>query len=252
MFHRSCRTLPHPLDVAHGCSSLADPAVADLLKRFGAATSTLRSYIMFVATANSGHSLIGSLLDAHPYMIVSNEADALGWWYQALISQKRPPPRSEMFHYLYENSLKCALYSRWQHGHNYTVPHQANGLFPHGELLAIGDKKGGTTIGHLKSWEHAGILEKQWRQWEAYVALPITVIHVWWASQSSTADMYRQLVKKIVGAGNRTTAFEWNNTAFIHDPMRMIPQICQVLRVPCDGRLQRSWAAMVDPNKGKR
>ena len=249
LFHRSCKFLPPPRIVAQGCSGVVKSTVSVLLERFGAATSTLRSYIMFVATERSGHSLIGSLLDAHPSLIVANEADAIGWFQRSLASQNRPP-RSEMFRYLYENSLSCALFTRWQHDYNYTVPHQANGQFVPGELLAIGDKKGGHTVMHLTHWENQGDLEEQWRKWEAYVALPITVIHVWWADQWSTphTSHTRRLLERIVGAGNMTRAFEWNNTAFIRDPTRMIPKVCKLLRIPRDDRLQSSWAGIMNPN----
>ena len=254
LFRQSCKFLPAPLTVAQSCAAPGfAEAIGVLLERFGAATSTLRSYIMFVARGHSGHSLIGSLLDAHPSLIVANEANAMQWWagpQNGTFSPSDRPARSEMFRYLYENSLKCALFTRWQHGYNYTVPHQANGQFV-GKLLGIGDKKGGLTANLLLEWERAGQLEQHWREWEAYVALPISVIHVWWANQwySSSRRTTSRLLERIVGAGKTTTALEFNNTAFVHDPGRMIPKFCKFLRIPCDDRLKDSWAAMVDPDK---
>jgi len=37
----------------------------------------VRTYVMFVGYPRSGHSLIGSLLDAHPNVVIAHEMDAL-------------------------------------------------------------------------------------------------------------------------------------------------------------------------------
>ena len=38
---------------------------------------SVEKYCMFVGYPRSGHSLVGSLLDAHPNMIIANELNAL-------------------------------------------------------------------------------------------------------------------------------------------------------------------------------
>jgi hypothetical protein len=201
---------------------------------------------MFVATAHSGHSLIGSLLDAHPSIIVANEGDVFG-------KTSLKTPRSELFRHIYKNSLSCALFSRIQHGYNYTVPHQANGQFLPGKLLAIGDKKGGVAASELNKWIRAGTLKETWEKWEAHITLPIKVIHVWWANQWSeqTTVRNRHLVNAIVNAGNDTTAFEFNNSAFIANPASTIDQLCTFLNVPCTLATQRSWERMVNAQLSK-
>ena len=37
----------------------------------------IEKYCMFIGYPRSGHSLVGSLLDAHPYMLIAHELDAL-------------------------------------------------------------------------------------------------------------------------------------------------------------------------------
>jgi len=206
---------------------------------------------MFLASAHSGHSLIGSLLDAHDSVIVANEADALHLWeteYSHTAADRVPFMR-----HLYENSLACAMYTRWQHGYNYTVTNAANGQFMPGELRVIGDKKGGTSVNRLQSWKQHGQLADSWRAFEAFVKLPIKIIHVWW-SDSIFENRTRELMQEIVSAGNATATLEFNNTDFMKDAAKrahMMLTMCAFIGIECDEILLRKWDAMIKPNLAK-
>jgi len=72
---------------------------------------------MFVGYPRTGHSLIGSLLDAHPRIVIAHELDALEL-FQWGFSQR------QVFHLLLENSRKMAAAGRSHHGYSYGVPNQ--------------------------------------------------------------------------------------------------------------------------------
>jgi hypothetical protein len=93
----------------------------------------IQTYCMFVGYPRTGHSLIGSLLDAHPRIVIAHELDALEL-FQWGFSQR------QVFHLLLENSRKMAAAGRSHHGYSYGVPNQWQGRFE--QLQVLGDKKG--------------------------------------------------------------------------------------------------------------
>ena len=96
----------------------------------------IRTYCMFVGYPRTGHSLIGSLLDAHPNIVIAHELDAL-----RLIN--RGFSRRQIFNLLLENSRKIAASGRNHSGYSYQVPNQWQGKFE--QLQVLGDKKGATS-----------------------------------------------------------------------------------------------------------
>ncbi len=93
----------------------------------------VKSYCMFLGNERSGHSLIASLIDAHPNIIISHEVNALKYWTMRF-------SRNQIFSLLLENSSSYAARGRGESGYNYIVPNQYQGKFK--ELLVIGDKDG--------------------------------------------------------------------------------------------------------------
>lgn len=96
----------------------------------------LRTYCMFVGYPRTGHSLIGSLLDAHPRVVIGHELDALRLFQSGF---RRP----QVFHLLLENSRKMAAAGRGHSGYSYAVPDQWQGRFE--TIQVLGDKKGATS-----------------------------------------------------------------------------------------------------------
>jgi hypothetical protein len=96
----------------------------------------IRTYCIFIGYPRTGHSLIGSLLDAHPRMIIAHEMDALVFLQHGF-------SRNQVFHLLLENSKKMAAAGRRHSGYSYEVPNQWQGRFE--KLEVLGDKKGART-----------------------------------------------------------------------------------------------------------
>ncbi len=98
----------------------------------------LHTYCMFLGYPRSGHSLLGSLLDAHPEVVIAHEADALRY-VQARFS------RLQVYSIALENSQRYGR--RREIVYDYTVPRQWQGRARC--LKVIGDKKGGRSTRRL-------------------------------------------------------------------------------------------------------
>ena len=128
------------------------------------AYSEIKSFCLFVGYPRSGHSLVGSLLDAHPDIVISHEANVV-----AMV--KEGSKATEVFRTILENSVRNAMSGRQESGYSYAVPGQWQGRFR--KLTVIGDKKGGRTSLLLR--EDPSLLDK-------FVAtlngLPLKMLHV--------------------------------------------------------------------------
>lgn len=98
--------------------------------------SSVKTFCLFIGYPRSGHSIVGSLLDAHPNIIIANELDVLRHFSFGMT-------REQIFYLLLRNSRNYARKGRVQTGYNYDVPGQWQGRFS--EVQVIGDKKGGMT-----------------------------------------------------------------------------------------------------------
>ena len=97
------------------------------------AFSRVNNFVQFLSFPRSGHSLIGSLLDAHPNAIVSHELDAMGLIHKGV-------PQAPIYGLIENNSKAFTQHGRFWNGFSYKVEN-----LPHGfsdSLTVIGDKKG--------------------------------------------------------------------------------------------------------------
>lgn len=101
----------------------------------------LETFCLFIGYPRSGHTLIGSLLDAHPDAVIADELDVLRF-IQAGFS------KNQVHYLLLRNSRKAAAGGRERTGYDYRVPGQWQGRYK--KLRVIGDKMGGATALRLK------------------------------------------------------------------------------------------------------
>src|SRR5262245_5653891 len=109
--------------------------------------------IFFVGQSRSGHSLVGSLIDAHPQATVAHEIHALkhlhaGYDLAAVVRAIKL------------NAHLFAQAGRSYSGYDYAVPGQHQGCY--GDILVAGDKKGNGTTRYLR--RHPAALEAVDRQ----------------------------------------------------------------------------------------
>jgi hypothetical protein len=118
---------------------------------------------MFIGYPRSGHSLVGSLLDAHQNMVIAHELDALKYI-------KYGFSKDQIFYLILENSKKFTIKGREWTGYTYLVPNQWHSRFTN--LKVIGDKKGGRSTIILKN--KPNLLDKL----KKVINIPIKFIHV--------------------------------------------------------------------------
>ncbi len=125
--------------------------------------SKVNCFCLFIGYPRSGHSLIGSLLDAHHNVIVANELDVLKYFEYGL-------ERDQIFYLLLCNSKSYARKGRTQTNYNYNVPGQWQGRF--NGLKVIGDKKGGMTSQRIgQNFDLLNLINKN-------VKVPVKYLHV--------------------------------------------------------------------------
>jgi len=122
---------------------------------------SVRTFCMFVGYPRSGHSLVGSLIDAHPDAVVAHELDVL----RLVQAGFR---RSQVLSLIVRNAQRYG--GRREHVYNYTVPGQWQGRFR--RLEVIGDKKGGRSTRRLA--ESPALLGRLQRA----VGVPVRFVHV--------------------------------------------------------------------------
>jgi hypothetical protein len=118
----------------------------------------VETFCMFIGYPRSGHTLIGSLLDAHPNAVLADELDALKF-VQGGFSER------QIFYLSLRNSRRAAAAGRQRTGYSYHVPGQWQGRFD--RLQVIGDKMGDYSA--LRLYKHPTLFESLHRKFSAKI-----------------------------------------------------------------------------------
>ena len=136
--------------------------------------STVEKFVFFVGYSRSGHSIIASLLDAHPNIIIAHEYNLFRKW-----KGNKYQNRSFLYNELYRNSYNNAE-KGWrssmknQKGYTLAVKDSWQGSFQ--DLLVIGEKSGAVTA---QTYDNDPLLFLQTlKELRNTVQVPIRVIHI--------------------------------------------------------------------------
>ena len=164
-------TLAHRLDpvarrriplAASMLSAHVSSAVAALQHRH--LFDDVQTYVMFIGHARSGHSLVGSLLNAHPDAVIAHELDVLRyvrWRFR----------RAQIFQLIVERDAASTTPEfHANRRYDYRVSDQWQGRTRH--LKVVGDKKGGAST--RKLGEHPELLSRLQRT----VRVPVRLVQV--------------------------------------------------------------------------
>jgi hypothetical protein len=122
------------------------------------------TFCLFLGYPRSGHSLVGSLLNAHPDAVISHELDVLR--YVGLRFR-----REQLFQLILERDRAFAASGRAVGGgFDYNVPEEWQGRYR--RISVIGDKRGNSSIRRLE--KDPNLLDHLERR----VGVPVRVIHV--------------------------------------------------------------------------
>jgi hypothetical protein len=204
-------------------------------------------YCMFLGYPRSGHSLVGSLLDAHPDVVLAHELDSV-----RLI--RLGFRRDQLFALILANERSFTDSGRLWTGSDYRVPDQWQGAFR--RLRVIGDKKGGQSTRRLR--EAPERLDGLRRT----VGVPLRVVHVIRnpfdniASMSlrrdalidDVAEDYFGLcaaVEKLVArfAPEEIAAVRYET--LVEDPLLVLSDLCRFLGVETESAYLRDAASIL-------
>ena len=216
--------------------------------------NNLQSYCMFIGYPRSGHSFLGSLIDAHPNAIIAHELDTLQF-----IDNSIPFSRDQIFYLLLANSRQFAQHGRTWCGYSYEVPGQQQGKYQ--KLLLIGDKKGG--ISTIKLGENIELINKL----KAEIKLPIKTIHVIrnpfdnistiaikeGRTLQNAIDYYFKSVDINYQLKNKMDVYDVRLEKMINNPKRQLKGLCNFLNLECGAEYINACAKItkLSPNKSR-
>jgi hypothetical protein len=123
----------------------------------------MRAFLLFAGYARSGHTVLASILDAHPDAAVANELDAIGFLDAGF-------SRHQLLHMIAVNARETAAAGNEWTGYRYAVPDGCQGRFR--TPLLMGDKKAGVTTRRLAA--HPELLDRL----RTEMRVPLRIVHV--------------------------------------------------------------------------
>lgn len=195
----------------------------------------IECYCMFIGYPRSGHTLVGSLLDAHPDVVISHELDALRYLRAGF-------SREQIFSLILHKDKVFTGKGREWTGYDYAIEGLWQGRYRN--LKVIGDKKGGGSSRHLQA--KPDIIKKL----RETVQLPIKLIHIVrhpldniathkrkWSVQPSlqeAIDSYFKRVEANAKLKSEVAENEWcelSHEEFIDQPEASLTKLIEFLEV---------------------
>lgn len=233
-----------PLDLAgerKRASQLAAPVLGVL--------DEVKVYCTFIGMGHSGSSLVGSLLTAHPQMVIAHELDALRYL-QAGFS------RNQIYGLLVDRDATFTRRGRRWGKYQYNVPGQFQGRFE--RLSVLGDKKAYQST--LQLGAHPKLLGKL----RTTMQVPLRFVHVVrnpWDNITTlskrhhldlreAARRYFELSDILVGIRSRLHAgqlIEVHHEKLVDGLEVKLGEICAALGVDVDERYLKDCSTLVYP-----
>lgn len=236
---------------ARRASSLAETAFADV-----------EGFCFFIGYPRSGHTMIGSLIDAHPNAVIALELGALQY-------VRAHFDRQRLFYLLAKNAQESAAEGRPSGEYRYAVPGQWQGRHDH--IHIIGDNKAEGATLRLRACP--SLIERL----ERTARVPLRLIHVVrnpfdnittmakrWAQRASRIsglpeappdvtrafERYRILTRTVVDLkrelGDRI--WELRHEDFVADPRTRLGSLCEWLSLDPTPSYLDACAEVVWPN----
>jgi hypothetical protein len=205
----------------------------------------LETFCTFIGYPRSGHTLIGSLIDAHPNALVADELNALRF-IDAGFS------KNQVCYLMLRNSRKSAAEGREWTGYRYDVPGQWQGRFE--KLRLIGDKMGGSTALRLKF--HPSLLDSLPHVLQLKVKFihvvrnPFDIISTTHKRRTPLAhaiEIFFQRCEAVAYVKSRVPqdVFELRHDAFVAEPEKILRDLCAFLGLSADAQYCQACASIV-------
>lgn len=122
----------------------------------------IKNFCLFIGYSRSGHSILGSIIDAHKNAVIGHEVDCL-YLFQKGYS------KNQIYSAIVENSKKFNKYKRGWSGYSYHIPNSHQGKYT--KLILLGDKMGGWLSQEIKNNPQA------LNQFQKFIKLNFLYIH---------------------------------------------------------------------------
>ncbi len=208
----------------------------------------LRTFCMFVGYPRTGHTLLRTLLDAHPEMALANEVHVLGKVMSGLT-------QGQLFDTILRNNRNfgTVLRGAWA-GYEYHVPNQWGGRFT--RLRVIGDKDAGRTANTVRQRPKCLVELKR------AISLPVRFIHLMRNPYDVIATMSVKDKRPLSGSIHSFTVrcqgvarlkkevdhadiIDVRLESLISEPERILEGACRFLGVECMDDYLRDCASVV-------
>jgi Sulfotransferase family len=208
-----------------------------------------------VGYPRSGSTLIGSILNGHPEMLIAHESD--------LFRYVRPGvTRSQLFAILLERDRQFAAVGRQFNGFDYSVPGTSQGVYT--RLRVIGDKHAGRPARRIH--QNPELLDR----FRKTVRVPLRVLHINRNPYDMIAsrvrkpttvpvdegiEIYRKLgvaVDDVIGRLDPSELYEVRYEDFTADPRRRLHDICTFIGVETPTDFAEAGAALVGVGERRR
>lgn len=226
----------HPLSLATGFRSRRDFA-------------EIEAYAMFVGASRSGHSLVGSLLNAHPEVVIAHQLHALRYVAAGF-------RRLQIFGMILRTDNRYGKRGRISNKgrFHYAVPGQWQGRFT--RLRVIGDKRGASSTELLD--QRPELLERL----RSVVGVPLRIVHVvrnpfdnistmavrFRTGLPAAADRYFTLLEITASVKAATEEGEWldlRHEDMIADPATWLPRLCSFVGVTAEDDYVNDCASII-------
>ena len=194
------KSLPFDIDAIPANKKRANSEVIDSIKKF----------VFFVGYARSGHSIVGSLMDAHPHVVIAHEF----FLFKKFDELEQVPNdtcwRDNLFQTLYKKNIESTGEVRSSSAKGYTL--KVDGLWEgtyDDHIEVIGDKSGGMTTLVYQSDKQK--FKENFEKLKQNVQVPLRIIHVLRNpfDMISTSAIYatkgKALFKQLKETGNKTS-----------------------------------------------
>jgi hypothetical protein len=209
--------------------------------------ASVRTFLMFVGHPRSGHSLVGSLLDAHPNIAVSHELDVLKYVQGGY-------RRDQLLTLVLEHTRINAERGRKSWGYSYAVPGQWQGRYD--RLEVVGDKRGRKTTSRLRSQPE--LLDMTARALDMPIKLVQVVRNPYdniatmfnrdQAPMEHQIELYFQLAATVDGVASRVPPDRFERIHLedlIADAEPVLARLCAFLDVPAEPDYLAACAGIV-------
>jgi len=193
---------------------------------------TIEKFCLFIGCGRSGHSLIGSLIDAHPDMVMSDALKILRYIKQGFSAE-------QIYYLILEDSQSHAKKGRKVSGYSYAVPSQWQGRFR--KIKVIGDKEAPPTTAIL--YLNPDLLDRLYE-----TGNPVKFIHVIrnpydtiktlskreFVDLKTATELYSMVCKAVAEIKKRIDQkdiLDIQHELFIKSPQTYLSKICSFLEV---------------------